>query len=235
MVLPSYREAENLRTLLPELRAVLRQMEVSAEVLVIDTQSATDDTEAVCRENGALCIRREGGDTYGDAIRTGFARAAGEYVVVMDADGSHEPAVIPEFYREMRTGKYDLIIGSRYCRGGSTDNNLLLRLMSRVLNLSYRVVFGLRVRDVSDSFRMYRGEQVKAIRLECRNFDIVEEILITLSCTVKGFSAKEVPIRFQKRAAGESKRDLLRFIGTYLQTMRRLMRIKRRQTIAKRG
>lgn len=226
VVLPAYQEAENLRTILPELNQVLGTLSVDTQVLVVDTMQSMDETPEICRENGAVYINRKGGNTYGDAIRTGFACASGTYIVVMDSDGSHDPREIPVFYREMSTGNYDLIIGSRYCRGGSTDNNLVLRLMSYALNVSYRLLFGLRVKDVSNSFRMYRTEQVKELDLQCENFDIVEEILIVLAQNHDHFSVKELPIRFQKRAAGKSKRNLLLFILTYLQTMGRLLKIK---------
>lgn len=228
VVIPSYREAENLRILLPELTEVLRTLTSDHEILVVDTQAPMDDTEEICAEYGAVCVRREEGNNYGDAIRTGFSHSAGKYVAVMDADGSHDPRDLERFYREIINDEAcDLVIGSRYCKGGSTDNPLILRWMSLALNISYRVFFGLKIRDVSDSYRLYRGEQVKALHLECNNFDIVEEILITLRFTVPGFTARELPIRFQKRAAGESKRKLGRFILTYLQTMRRLLGIKR--------
>lgn len=225
VVLPAYKEAENLRSILPAIHAALRDLE--HEILVIDTMQPMDDAAEVCRRNNAVCIPRAGGNFYGDAIRTGFAEASGKYIVIMDADGSHDPAEIVKFYAEMSAGKYDLIIGSRYCRGGYTDNPAILRLMSRVLNLTYQLLFRLRVRDVSDSFRMYKAEQIKSVELECENFDIVEEILIKLDMAFRPFRIKEVPISFNKRAAGESKRDLVRFIRSYLVTIRRLMRIRK--------
>ena len=228
VVIPAYLEAENLRTLLPELTQVLRGIASDFEVLVVDTAEPMDETEGICDRWGVRCVRREGGNAYGDAIRTGFAKAAGTYVAVMDADGSHDPKDLTRFYQEMTGGEdFDLIIGSRYCKGGSTDNPLPLILMSLALNISYRLLFGLKVRDVSDSYRLYQGDQVRALHLRCDNFDIVEEILIALKYAVPDFSAKEVPIRFRKRGAGDSKRKLGRFILTYLQTMHRLLGIKR--------
>ena len=65
------------------------------------------------------------------------------------------------------------------------------------------------------------------LRFECDNFDIVEEILIKLSLFCSPFKVKEVPISFNKRAAGESKRDLVKFIFSYLETIRKLMTIRR--------
>lgn len=226
VVLPAYREAENLREILPRIHNALNGLPY--EVFVIDTMEPMDDTEAICKANDAVYVKRQGGNDYGDAIRTGFIQARGEYTVVMDADGSHDPADILRLHETMKAGGCDLVIGSRYCKGGSTDNGFILRMMSWMLNATYRVLFGLKVKDLSDSFRMYTTSQVKALTLECKNFDVVEEILIKLVTSKSGYVVKEVPISFKKRSAGESKRDLVQFICSYLQTLCRLMKIKRR-------
>lgn len=226
VVMPSYLEAENLNMLLPRIHDALRPLGEEYEILVIDSRTPLDETEQVCGQNGARCIRRQGGDSYGDAIRTGFACAGGAYTVVMDADGSHDPGELPGFYNRMEEGGWDLIIGSRYCRGGKSDNNIILKLMSWALNVTYRLFFSLRVRDVSDSFRMYRTDQIKKLELTCDHFDIVEEILIRLNLSQKDFKVLEIPISFGKRAAGESKRDLFRFVLSYFRTIHRLLQIK---------
>ena len=224
VVLPSYQEGENLERIIPRIHQALREIE--HEILVIDTMEPMDNTREICEKNEAQYALRQNGNSYGDAIRTGFMMAKGTYTVVMDADGSHSPEDIARFYREMKSGEYDLIIGSRYCKGGYTDNPLILRFMSWALNVTYRVLFGLKVKDVSDSYRMYLTRQIQSLSFECENFDIVEEILIKLRLNYPGLRILEMPISFNKRVAGESKRDLLKFIFSYLETMKRLMRIK---------
>ena len=224
VVLPAYQEAENLKNILPNIHEVLKN--VDHEILVIDTMEPMDNTEEVCRENHTRYIPRTGGNLYGDAIRTGFASATGKYTVIMDADGSHDPREILNFLEVMEQGKTDLVIGSRYCKGGYTDNNFILRFMSWALNVTYRVFFGLKVKDVSDSFRMYKTQQIQQLQFECDNFDIVEEILIKLSYSFDPYIIRELPISFNKRVAGESKRDLVKFIISYITTIRKLLRIK---------
>ena len=226
VVLPAYQEAENLKNILPKLNEALSKNGAEYEILVIDTREAMDNSEAVCNENDVLYINRENGNMYGDAIRTGFSHSNGRFTVVMDADGSHDPKDIIRFYDEMKSGNYDLIIGSRYCKGGQTDNSFILKSMSWALNLTYRLVFGIKAKDISNSYRMYRTNEIQRLKLECDNFDIVEEILIKLNCMIDGFSVKEVPICFSKRDKGESKRDLFKFILSYLKTMKRLKSIK---------
>ena len=137
VVLPAYEEAENLKRLLPEIT------------------DALDHTQEICEQNHCTYLRREGGNLYGDAIRTGIRRAKMDYLLIMDADGSHNPKDILRLYDAMRSTGSDVIIGSRYADGGETDNSGILILMSYLVNIVYRVLFHLDARDVSDSFRMY--------------------------------------------------------------------------------
>ncbi len=226
IVFPAYHEAENLAALLPALHTALAHAPFCYHVIVVDTMTPTDSTQQVCQKYNAQYIRRQGGNFYGDAIRTGVRSAQGAYTVIMDADGSHDPQDILRFYEAMQTGRYDLVIGSRYCQGGSTHNNFLLRFMSWGLNLTYRLMFRLPVRDVSNSFRMYKTQQLQQLEFVCNDFDIVEEIIIKLELLVPGFSVLELPISFHKREAGESKRRLLQFILSYAKTMVRLKKIQ---------
>lgn len=226
VVLPAYKEEENLKNIIPRLKKCLNNIE--HEILVVDTMDPLDNTREICDSLNVRYISRECGNFYGDAIRTGFKYAKGKYLVIMDADGSHSPEDILVFYDYMRHNECDLVIGSRYCDGGYTDNNFILKFMSWVLNKTYSVVFSLNIKDVSDSFRMYKTEQVKKLELECSNFDIVEEILIKLNLSKENYIIKEIPISFNKREAGESKRNLLKFICSYLTTMNKLLSIQRK-------
>lgn len=226
IVLPAYKEEENLKVLLPKLNKMMQSFKKEYEILIIDTMTSMDNTKEVCIENNAVYVNRRGGNSYGDAMRTGFAEAKGEYIVVMDADGSHNCEDIRRFYATMKKGNYDLVIGSRYMKGGETDNNFILRFMSLMVNVAYRIIFHLNVADVSDSYRMYNAEKLKSIECQCDNFDIVEEILIRLKVRYPDFKIKEVPITFNKRMYGESKRDLVKFIFSYLETICRLKKMQ---------
>jgi dolichol-phosphate mannosyltransferase len=138
----------------------------------------------------------------------------------MDADGSHAPEFIHNLWAER--GKYDIVIASRYVEGGYTENSAPLRLMSRVLNWTYSLILNLPYKDVSNSFKLYRGSLLKGLKLRCDNFDIVEEILYKIVRLNPGLPVKEIPFSFKKRMFGETKRSLLLFIFTYLVTMIRL-------------
>lgn len=226
VILPSYKEAENLKLLLPLLEKSLSELNVNYEVLIVDTVSPTDDTRYICNEYSFIrYIKRECGDSYGDAVRTGIKYASMNYIVFMDADGSHDSSKISELYNDITSG-YDLVICSRYIDGGNSHNGRILKFMSFMVNFCYRIIFNLKVRDVSNSFRIYYSSMLKSIKLECDNFDIVEEILIKLCLVFPEIKIKEIPIYFNKRLYGKSKRSLIKFIFSYIYTIARLNIIK---------
>lgn len=223
VVLPAYKEAENLDMLIPKIQTALSELE-AYEIDVVDTMEPMDALPEICKKYGVNYINREGGNFYGDAIRTGFKRAKYDHIMVMDSDGSHSPSD----FSQMLDGAedYDLTIGSRYVKEGKTDNPQILIFMSKVVNVCFRLVLGVNVKDISDSFRLYRTTDVQSLSLECSNFDIVEEIIVKLAVNHKNYKIREVPITFNKRIYGESKRDLLKFVFSYISTLYKLFAMK---------
>lgn len=227
IILPSYLEAENLDIILPQIHNSVKLLNIDYELFVIDTIEQMDNTFSICNKHNANYINRKNGNLYGDAIRTGIESATGKYILVMDVDGSHEPNSIIDLYNKAISNDYDLVIGSRYIKGGKTDNNFILKMMSWALNLTYKFIFNLRVSDCSNSFRLYKTEKLKNIQLVCDNFDIVEEILIKLCNQYNDLKIIEVPIHFKKRDKGFSKRDLVKFIFSYIETIKKLKMLTR--------
>jgi dolichol-phosphate mannosyltransferase len=222
--LPAYREADSLRIVLPKLVPIVTAACADSEIIVSDAMEPLDDTEEVCGENGVVHIRRSGGNTYGDAVRSGIQRSRGGFVLLMDADGSHNPQVVTDLWRNRHQA--EIVIGSRYVKGGGTENPAVLILMSRVLNYAYQFAFSLPVSDVSNSLRLYRGDQLRSLQLVSNNFDIVEEILIRLVAGRTHSTVLEVPMTFEQRKAGESKRNLPAFMLSYLGSMRKMQRFR---------
>lgn len=220
VVMPSYLEEENLRLILPRLHSTLRGMGLGYEIVVVDTMTAMDHTEAVCKEQNVKYVRRAPSNTFGSAVRSGIKAAEGRRVLFMDADGSHTPEFIPDLYK--RAKEADVVIASRYIDGGVTENSASLKWMSQILNWTYSIVLGLNCKDVSNSFKIYRTDQLKDLELKCENFDIVEEILFKLKVLNKGFKIIEVPFTFKERMFGETKRNLVTFIITYVFTLIKL-------------
>jgi dolichol-phosphate mannosyltransferase len=224
IILPAYNEAATLRELLPTIKAAAAALTPSFEILILDTQTAMDDTQEVCELNGVHHIRRSGGNQYGDAIRTGIAQARGKYLLCMDADGSHSASYFAPMWAQRNN--FDIVIGSRYVAGGHTENPLILIWMSYALNLTFRIVFNLRAKDVTNSFRLYRTSILKPMRLDSNDFDILEEILIKAVTHRPPARVGEVPVIFGRRKAGETKRKLVQFALGYFNTLRKLRRFQ---------
>jgi dolichol-phosphate mannosyltransferase len=224
VILPAYNEAATLRDLLPTIKAAATALTPNFEILILDTQSAMDDTAEVCELNGVRHIRRSGGNQYGDAIRTGIAEARGRYLLCMDADGSHSGSYFASMWAQR--DNFDIVIGSRYVTGGHTENPAILIWMSYVLNLTFRIVFNIHAKDVTNSFRLYRTGVLKPMRLDSNDFDILEEILIKAVTRRPAATVGEVPVTFGRRKAGESKRKLLQFALGYFNTLRKLRRFQ---------
>jgi dolichol-phosphate mannosyltransferase len=220
VVMPAYQEEENLRLLLPRVLETLDGIGQSFEVLIVDTQVAMDGTPELCEEYGVAYSPRERGNMYGDAIRHGLGKSRGKYVILMDSDGSHPPEWIARLYSD-RAG-HDVVIASRYVDGGATENGWVLVLMSRVLNWTYSFALGIKCSDISNSYRLYRGEQVRALSLKCNNFDIVEEILYKICRFNPEIQLKEIPVTFKQRLFGRTKRKLVVFVAGYLFTLIKL-------------
>lgn len=220
VVLPAYNEEENLRLLIPRIRHVCEEMSRSYEILVVDTISPMDGTAELCEEQQIRYLNRTGGNLYGDAVRTGIANSNGRYVIFMDADGSHPPHFLQDLYRVREEA--DIVVASRYVSGGFTENSKALVLMSWFVNTGYRLVLGLKCKDVSNSFKLYPGDALRAVRLRCDNFDIVEEILVRIMQANPHFRILEVPFTFKKRMFGQTKRNLVTFVFSYSVTLMRL-------------
>jgi dolichol-phosphate mannosyltransferase len=224
IVIPCYLEAESLRTLLPAIQANAAALTPAFEILIIDTEQPMDDTAALCHLHGARHLHRTGGNQYGDAVRTGIRQARGRYILSMDADGSHDPRFFPSMWS--KRDAFDIVIGSRYMTGGHTENPAILIWMSYVVNLTFRLVFRIHAKDVTNSLRLYRADVLCPLTLESGDFDILEEILIKAITRNPSLRIAEVPITFGRRKAGESKRKLVQFAFGFLKTLQKLRKFQ---------
>jgi dolichol-phosphate mannosyltransferase len=214
--IPAYREAASLAMILPSIMEAATALTPNFEVLIVDTQEPMDDTAEVCARH----VRRSGGNSFGDAVRTIIQQARGPYMLCMDADGSHGASYFASMWAERE--RNEITIGSRYVAGGQTENPAVLILMSYVVNLTFRVAFSIKAKDVTNSFRLYHRDVLIPLRLESNDFDILEEILIKASIRDPQMRIGEVPVTFGRRKAGESKRKLVQFAFGYLKTLKRL-------------
>jgi dolichol-phosphate mannosyltransferase len=220
VIIPALNEAPNLEQVLPAVEKALTALAVSHEVIVVDGGS-TDGTQEVVRKYGARLVSQKL-PGFGGAYRAGFEQARGEYVLTLDADGSHDVAAIPDLWAARTEG--EVIIASRYVEGGGADMPLWRSLLSRALNLTFRRGLSLPVRDLSSGYRLYKRGALRERDLTATDFDILEEILIR--ALAAGYSVHEVPFRYQARIAGRSHARLLHFAISYLRTFLAMWRLR---------
>ena len=227
VALLAYREADNLRVLLPKIRENVESIpgQIPYTIEVIDTKEPLDDTPEVCRQFGAEYFNQEG-PGFGGAFRSAIRQADRKLFLILDSDGSHDPVYIPAIYQKYIDESCDLVIGSRYTKGGKTFDHASSILMSRTLNAVFRLFLGIKAKDISTDFRLYDTAQLKNVRLENVYFDVLQEVLLKLKINTPGLKIGEVPITFVKRMYGESKRDLIPFILSYLRTLVKLTGIR---------
>ncbi len=211
VVLPTYNERDNIEMYLRSLRAISAHI----EVLVVDDNSP-DGTADIARSlgtelGGVDVLLRAAKQGLGSAYRAGFrqvldARPPYDVIVSMDADLSHDPAVIPAMISAIEAGA-DAVIGSRYVRGGgTTDWPVRRQLLSKWGNVYTRTVLQLPTRDCTSGFRAYRATALDAIQPDstgAEGYAFLTELVRRL--TRHGFSIVETPIVFRDRERGKSK------------------------------
>jgi dolichol-phosphate mannosyltransferase len=208
IAVPTYNERENVDALIAE----LRRLHPTAHVLVVDDNSpdGTGDVVAALahRDSRIHLMRRGGKQGIGSAYRAAFAWALPRdyaLVVVMDADGSHDPREVCRLLDAARTA--DVVVGSRYIPGGRIENwPLSRRLLSWSANRLARLMVGREVHDWTSGFKCYRREMLKALpfdRITSEGYSFQVEILF--HCARDRWQLREVPITFVDRRLGRTK------------------------------
>jgi dolichol-phosphate mannosyltransferase len=208
--LPTYNERENLERMVNALGAALRGGD---RVLVIDDRSPDGTGEVADRLSAELgfvdVLHRERKQGLGPAYLAGFRRAlddGAELVLEMDCDFSHDPKDVPRLIAAAEEGA-DLVLGSRYVRGGSIPNwGVTRRAISLGGNLYAQAVLQSSIRDLTGGFKCFRRRVLETIDLDAidsRGYAF--QIETTYRVLRAGFRVVEVPIAFVDREHGHSK------------------------------
>jgi dolichol-phosphate mannosyltransferase len=210
VITPTYDEAENIEEWLRRTRAAVPD----ADILVVDDNSP-DGTAAtaarVAEELGRIQIlNRPAKEGLGVAYRAGLGAGLEQgydLLCHLDADLSHDPAVLQVLIDRLEADHADLVIGSRYVPGGTVVNWPRSReILSRGANIYVRIMLGIGVHDATAGFRAYRADTLRAIGLDqIESQGYCFQVDLTLRTAEQGFTIREVPITFTERARGASK------------------------------
>lgn len=212
VVVPCFNERANVAPLVEKLSAALRGLRW--EVVFVDDDSP-DRTAAEARRIAAFdprvrCIRRIGRRGLASAVIEGALSSSAEFVAVMDGDLQHDEARLPDMLDALRTGAFDLAVGSRHVEGGDASG-LSSRWRHALSDLGIRLaqrVMPVRLTDPMSGFFMLRRTLFEdlAPRLTAKGFKILLDLVLSAPRTLR---VVEIPCRFRERVAGESKLDVL--------------------------
>jgi dolichol-phosphate mannosyltransferase len=208
IVVPTYNERENVGALVPQ----LLQVAPDADVMLVDDNSpdgtlaaaeqlfGTNPRFSSLRRTGSRGIGRSLLDGYRVAVERGYSR-----VVQVDADFSHDPKMIPVLVNATRDA--DVVIGSRYCRGGRVANwPWHRRLLSRFANEYVARITGVTVRDSTSGFRCWTRRALECLlKIGVTSEGYAFQVETVFRAQREGLSIVEIPITFTDRRAGHSK------------------------------
>ncbi len=217
VVVPAMNEAENIGVVLARLPKDLH------EVILVDGNSKDETVEAARRAYPEIRVLTQSGRGKGDAFRTAFAAVTGNLVVMLDADGSADPAEIPRFIEALEAGA-DFAKGSRYLEGGgSADITVLRKLGNSVLSGTANLLHGTHFTDLCYGYNAFWARCLPFISLDVPGFEV--ETLINLRIAGAGMKITEVPSYEEDRISGQSNlrtfRDGFRVLGTIISEARR--------------
>jgi glycosyltransferase involved in cell wall biosynthesis len=213
VIVPTLNEAENLPHVFAELPPGLH------EVIVVDGFS-TDGTPQVARAlrpDVRVVAQQTRGK--GDALRCGFEASTGDILVMLDADGSADPAEIPAFVAALTDGA-DFAKGSRFNPGGgSSDITGLRRAGNRLLSATVNLLFGTSYSDLCYGYNAFWRHCLPAMNVDCTGFEV--ETLINIRIARAGLEVREVPSFERDRIHGQSNLNTFRDGGRVLRTILR--------------
>jgi hypothetical protein len=222
VVVPAMNEGRNIGQVLSRLPDHLH------EVILVDGNSEDDTVGVARRAYPSIRVLAQSGRGKGDAFRTGFAAATGNLVVMLDADGSADPAEISRFVAALETGA-DFAKGSRFLEGGGSDDITPLRqLGNTLLSGSANLLHGTRFTDLCYGYNAFWARCLPFIAVDAPGFEV--ETLINLRLADAGMRIAEVPSYEANRISGQSNlktfRDGFRVLGTILTEARRRRAIR---------
>ena len=200
VIVPVYNEAGTIRQILEKVQAV----PVQKEVIVVDDGSA-DGTDKILRSlQGAdlKVIHHTSNRGKGASVLTGLAHAAGDFIIIQDADLEYDPQDYPGLLAPLQAGEADLVLGVRFI--GGYKGLFIHRLGNKFLTGLVNVLFGTRLNDCFTCYKLLRRDTAQALQLASQGFDIETEIVT--KAIRRGLRIKEVAAQYRPRSFSQGKK-----------------------------
>ncbi|MBD2578568.1 glycosyltransferase [Oscillatoria sp. FACHB-1406] len=219
LVIPAYNEEGCIVPTVSAIAQTLESQNIPYEILVVNDNSRDRTEELLQTVNQQIpnvrYINNYYPNGFGFAVRCGLENFRGDAVAVVMADNSDSPDNIVDYYYKLQEG-YDCIFGSRFIRGGKViDYPSHKLIVNRLANLFIQILFGLKLNDTTNAFKIYRREAIEGISpLLSHHFNLTVEM--PLKAIVRGYSYTTIPITWRNRATGISKLKLKEMGSRYL-------------------
>lgn len=212
ILIPAYNEADNIGSVIEEVRRESSTLPFGYDVLVVDDGS-TDATSSVAKSRKVEVVTLPLNGGIGVALQTGFkfaAEAGHRALVRLDADGQHPPSFIGDVLKPVLSGEADLCIGSRFLSGGGYQPSMMRRLGIRWFSFLISILFRKKISDPTSGFLAINRQLIALYsRQYASDYPEVEALVTVLR---KDFKVKEVPIVMKERQGGKSSIDWLHSI-----------------------
>jgi len=206
VVIPVWNEAKNLQRYPAELFPVLEELGMPIEVLLIDDGSTDESRQVAASLGGSVrLVSHDRNRGLGAALRTGFAHAAGDLLVTLDADLTFAPSLIAKLLARFEAGDVDVVSGSPKMAGYGAAIPGYRIAVSHLATAIYSTILGAPITAVSPILRLYRTADLRALPLKSVGFEINAEILFGLISS--GKRVAEIPAPLTQRIHGESSLD----------------------------
>ena len=228
IIIPTYNESQNILQILKSIKDNLPKNFVT-QTIVVDDNSPDGTGKLVedylknikkMADYTIEIIHRKAKDGLSSAILKGIQHAKGDTIVVMDCDFSHPPHIIPKLIESIKKYQYDIVVASRYIKGGKIQGwSLKRKTMSKFATLIAKKGLGIDTHDPMSGFFAFKRNIIKGLNIDAIGYKFLLEILVK----TKDVSIKEIPYTFQNRELGSSKLSI-RTIFDYYRSVWKLYR-----------
>lgn len=228
IIIPTYNESQNILQILKSIKDNLPKNFVT-QAIVVDDNSPDGTGKLVedylknikkMADYTIEIIHRKAKDGLSSAILKGIQHAKGDTIVVMDCDFSHPPQIIPKLIESIKKYQYDIVVASRYIKGGKIQGwSLKRKTMSKFATLIAKKGLGINTHDPMSGFFAFKRNIIKGLNIDAIGYKFLLEILVK----TKNVSIKEIPYTFQNRELGSSKLSI-RTIFDYYRSVWKLYR-----------
>ena len=208
VLVPVYNEKDAIKGFFSSLQSAVAKLNITSEIIAINDGSRDGSVEALRSVKGITVLSHDKNKGYGAALKTGIRKSTGEFLMIIDADGTYPLDMLPEMMKGMQ--QYDMVVGSR--TGKSVHIPLFRRPAKFIISKLANFLTGEKIPDLNSGFRVFKRELAEEFfHLFPDGFSFTTTI--TLASLTNNYSVKYIPINYHKRYGQSSIKPFRDFTG----------------------